>query len=303
MQDKLRTRFAPSPSGLLHIGNAYSALICQAWAEKHHAELLLRIEDIDHTRCKPAYADAIFEDLDWLGLRWQSPVRYQSRHLDDYQQAIQRLREIDVIYPCFCTRKQITQEIARMASAPHAEDVLPEYPGRCRELHADEQQRRMKQEPFAWRLNAAKALVCVGKNLTWREDSGQTHVADISHDIIIGRKDIGFSYHLAVVVDDAIQEITHIIRGCDLASSTGIHRLLQQLLGLAEPVYIHHPLLHDRNGKRLSKRGQATTLDSLQRMGADAHKLRDFLLGMAMPIWPFAPEEKDAILIMLGKTP
>jgi len=276
--------------------------MCQSWAEAHGAELLLRIEDIDHTRCRPEYADAILKDLDWLGLHWQSPVRYQSRHLNDYQQAIKRLREMDVIYPCFCTRKQVTQEIARMASAPHAEDAPSEYPGLCRGMHADEQHRRMQQELFAWRLNVAKAIICTGKNLTWREDSGQTHAADISHDMIIGRKDIGFSYHLAVVVDDAVQAVTHIIRGCDLASSTGIHRLLQQLLGLAEPVYIHHPLLHDRNGRRLAKRGQATTLESLRRMGVDAHKLRDFLSGMAMPIWPFAPEEKDAILPMLGKT-
>jgi len=302
MQDNFRTRFAPSPSGLLHIGNAYSALVCQTWAEGHGAELLLRIEDIDHTRCKPEFIDAIFEDLDWLGLRWQAQVRYQSNHLDDYEQAIQRLREMDVIYPCFCTRKQITQEIARMASAPHAEDVLPEYPGTCRALRADEQQRRMRLEPFAWRLNAAKAFACVGENLTWREDSGQIHTANINHDMIIGRKDIAFSYHLSVVIDDAIQEITHIIRGRDLAPSTGIHRLLQKLLGLPEPVYIHHPLLNDSNGERMAKRKHATTLESLRRMGVDAHKLRDFLLGMAMPIWPFASDEKDAILPMLGKT-
>jgi len=303
MQDKLRTRFAPSPSGLLHVGNAYSALICQVWAEKHHAELLLRIEDIDHTRCKPEYADAIFEDLDWLGLHWQASVRYQSRHLDDYQQAIQRLRDMDVIYPCFCTRKQITQEISRMASAPHAEDTLPTYPGICRALSAEEQNKRMLHEPFAWRLNTGRATAMAGEGLTWHDDMGGIHAIHLDHDIIIGRKDIAFSYHLAVVVDDAMQGITHIIRGCDLASSTGIHRLLQQLLELPEPVYIHHPLLQDRDGKRLAKRNQATTLNSLRRMGVDAHKLGDFLLGMATPVWPVAPAETGDIVRMLGKTP
>jgi len=299
----VRTRFAPSPTGLLHIGNAYSALICQTWAEENHAELLLRIEDIDHIRCKPAYADAMLEDLSWLGLRWQTPVRYQSRHLDDYRAAMQQLRDLEVIYPCFCTRKQVAQEIARMSSAPHLEDTPSEYPGLCRNMHADKQYRRMQQEPFAWRLNVAKALNCVGQKLSWREESGQTHALDISHDTIIGRKDIGFSYHLAVVVDDAIQAVTHIIRGRDLAASTGIHRLLQQLLGLPEPVYIHHALLHGYSGEQLSKRNHATTLDSLRRAGVSAHKLRDFLLGMATPVWPFGPEENDAILRALGKTP
>jgi len=289
----------------LHVGNAYSALICQRWAETHDAELLLRIEDIDHTRCRPAYADAILEDLSWLGLRWQTPVRYQSRHLDDYQQAMQQLRDMDVIYPCFCTRKQVAQEIARMASAPHLEDAPSEYPGLCRNMQTDEQYRRMQQEPFAWRLNVSKAFNCVGRKLTWREESGQTHAIDISHDTIIGRKDIGFSYHLAVVVDDAIQAVTHIIRGRDLAPSTGIHRLLQQLLALPEPVYIHHGLLHGCSGERLTKRNHATTLDSLRRAGVEAHRLRDFLLGMATqgePLWPFEPGEKDAILRTLGKT-
>jgi len=301
----VRTRFAPSPSGLLHVGNAYSALICQRWAETHDAELLLRIEDIDHTRCRPAYADAMLEDLSWLGLRWQTPVRYQSRHLDDYQQAMQQLRDMDVIYPCFCTRKQVAQEIARMASAPHLEDAPSEYPGLCRNMQTDEQYRRMQQQPFAWRLNVAKAFNCVGRNLTWREESGQTHAIDISHDTIIGRKDIGFSYHLAVVVDDAIQAVTHIIRGRDLAPSTGIHRLLQQLLELPESAYIHHALLHGCSGERLTKRNHATTLDSLRQAGVEAHRLRDFLLGMATqgePLWPFEPGENDAILRMLGKT-
>ncbi len=298
----LRTRFAPSPTGLLHVGNAYSALMCQAWAEEHHAQLLLRIEDIDHTRCRSEYADAILEDLGWLGLQWQGPVRYQSRHLDAYQQAIIQLRDMDVIYPCFCTRKQVAREIAHMASAPHSEDMLSEYPGICRNLQVDEQQQRMQQEPFAWRLNVAKAMAHVGTNITWREESGKIHAIEISQDMVIGRKDIGFSYHLAVVVDDALQGISHIIRGRDLAESTGIHRLLQQLLGLPEPVYIHHRLLLDGNGNRLAKRNHATTLNSLRSMGVDARKLGSFLLGMAKPAWPFEADKKAAVLRMLGKT-
>ncbi|MDQ6996286.1 MAG: tRNA glutamyl-Q(34) synthetase GluQRS [Mariprofundus sp.] len=298
----MRTRFAPSPTGLLHLGNAYSALICQRWAEKHDAELLLRIEDIDHTRCSAEYADAIFKDLGWLGLHWQTPVRYQSRHLDDYQQAIRHLRDLGVIYPCFCSRKQITQEISRMASAPHAEDALPEYPGTCRNLHTDEQHRRMGQEPFAWRLNVNKAIIMAGEGLTWRDASGLRYAVRISHDIIIGRKDIAYSYHLAVVVDDALQGISHIIRGHDLRPSTGIHRLLQTLLELPEPTYIHHPLVQDSTGKRLTKRNHATTLGSLRGMGVEAKKLRDYLCAETTPHWPFAAEEKDAILHMLGKT-
>jgi len=299
---QLRTRFAPSPTGLLHVGNAYSALICQQWAEEHHAELLLRIEDIDHTRCRAAYADGILADLSWLGLDWPMPLRYQSHHPDDYRLALRRLRDMGVIYPCFCTRQQVAQEIARMASAPHAADVPSTYPGLCRKLHADEQERRMQHEPYAWRLNVAKALDCIGQPLTWREESGQTHAVNISHDVIIGRKDIGFSYHLAVVVDDAIQAVTHIIRGRDLASSTGIHRLLQQLLGLPEPVYIHHALLLKPDGERLAKRNHACTLSGLRQMGVEAQQLRDFLLGMTMPVWPFEAEGTGAILCALGKT-
>jgi len=302
----LRTRFAPSPTGLLHVGNAYSALQCQAWAEQHHAQLLLRIEDIDFTRCRPEFTDAIIEDLGWLGLQWPEPIRYQSRHADDYQQAISQLRKMGVIYPCFCTRKQIADEISRMASAPHSTDAAIRYPGTCRKLHADEQERRMRHEPFAWRLHANKAMALAGNQLIWREACGLIHSVKIHHDEIIGRRDIHVSYHLAVVVDDALQGISHIIRGHDLAASTGIHRLLQQLLELPEPIYIHHPLLLDRNGERLAKRNQATTLKSLRLMGVNVQKLRDFLDCEKPLAWPFAAmpgkvNEAD-ILRMLGKT-
>ncbi len=296
-----RTRFAPSPTGLLHVGNAYSALRCQAWSEKHNAELLLRIEDIDHTRCRSEFADAIIEDLRWLGLSWQPQVRFQSRHLQDYQQAIHSLRGMGFIYPCFCTRKQIQQEIMRMSSAPHAEDIIPVYPGICRDIPAGEQHNRMQHEPFAWRLNIDKAMALVGEDISWRDGSGVEHAANIDHDIIIGRKDIDFSYHLAVVVDDALQNTSHIIRGQDLEDSTGIHRLLQKLLGLPEPVYHHHPLLCDQAGTRLAKRNGATTLKSLRQMGVDAFKLRNFLTGMDALYWPFEEGDEREILNMLGK--
>ncbi len=296
-----RTRFAPSPTGLLHVGNAYSALLCQAWAEKYDAELLLRIEDIDHTRCRSEFADAIIEDLSWLGLNWQSPLRFQSQHLQDYQQAIRTLRETGLIYPCFCTRKLIQQELIRMASAPHAEDAIALYPGTCRDLSANEQYGRMQHEPFAWRLNIEKAMALVGEDISWRDGSGDVHAGNIDHDIIIGRKDIDFSYHLAVVVDDALQNISHIIRGRDMEDSTGIHRLLQKLLGLPEPVYLHHPLLCNQSGERLAKRNAATTLKGLRQAGVDVFKLRDFLSGADALCWPFEKGNEREILNMLGK--
>ncbi|MDQ7000513.1 MAG: tRNA glutamyl-Q(34) synthetase GluQRS [Mariprofundus sp.] len=296
-----RTRFAPSPTGLLHVGNAYSALLCQAWAKTHNAELLLRIEDIDHTRCRSEFADAIIEDLSWLGLRWQSPVRIQSMHLQDYRQAIHQLRDMGVIYPCFCTRKQIQQEIMRMSSAPHAEAVMASYPGTCRKLPANEQHDRMQHEPFAWRLNIDKAMAHIGEDISWRDGSGCVYAVSVEHDVVIGRKDIDFSYHLAVVVDDALQGISHVIRGQDLKESTGIHRLLQKLLGLPEPVYVHHPLLCDQDGERLAKRNGATTLKGLRQTGVDVMKLRDFLTAAESLCWPFGKGNERELLNILGK--
>ncbi len=292
----LRTRFAPSPTGLLHVGNAYSALRCQNWAEAHNAELLLRIEDIDHTRCRERFRTSIMEDLAWLGLNWQPEVRIQSRNMAAYRHAITRLREIDVIYPCFCTRKQITAEIARMASAPHAGEQVDRYPGICRKLSRSERQRRMRNEPFAWRLDAAKAMAMAGGKLLWQDDCGHHYDSSVSNDVVIGRKDIEVSYHLAVVVDDADQDVTHIIRGDDLASATPIHRLLQTLLGLPEPIYTHHRLLTDIDGKRLAKRNRATTLYSLRKLGVKADQLHAFLNRTPPPAWPFGAPENPADL-------
>jgi len=296
-----RTRFAPSPSGLLHVGNAYSALYCARWAEQHQAEFILRIEDIDHTRCRDGYVQNIFDDLHWLGLNWQQPVRYQSQCLARYEQALHELREIGVIYPCFCTRKDIRAEISRMASAPHAADMIATYPGTCRNIATDEQQQRMQHQTFAWRLDVKKALRKVGNDVSWQEASGKKHALHIDHDIVIGRKDISFSYHLAVVIDDAAQHISHVIRGIDLQDSSAIHRLLQALLQLPEPVYIHHPLLHASDGSKLSKRDGGATLQSLREIGVEAQKLCSFL-GNSRPLsWPFSSSKPHEILDILGK--
>ena len=296
-----RTRFAPSPTGLLHVGNAYSALHCANWSRQHDAEIFLRIEDIDHTRCRPEFADALIEDLDWLGMEWTQPVQYQSQNSQAYMQAIGQLRGMQMIYPCFCTRKEIREEVARMVSAPHAEDVQIAYPGTCRNRPMDEQRHRMQDESFAWRLNVDRALEAVGRGLSWQDDSGLRHAHMINHDIVIGRKDIGYSYHLAVVVDDAAQGITHIIRGDDLKGSTDIHRLLQLLLELPEPVYIHHALLYDVNGERLAKRHGSTTLQGLRQMGVEARLLREFLTEPGRQCWPFSTANREEILDVLGK--
>jgi len=296
----LRTRFAPSPTGLLHVGNAYSALCCQQWATSHHGELLLRIEDIDTSRCRPEYSEAILEDLSWLGLTWQGPVRRQSEHMQDYTEALGHLRDMGVIYPCFCTRSDIRREIERMASAPHAGEQ-DRYPGTCRHLAAERQRERMWRESYAWRLDAGKAMAIAGPVLSWQDGRGRQHPVHIGSDVVIGRKDIGFSYHLAAVVDDALQSVTHVIRGQDLAESTGIHRLLQALLGLPTPVYIHHELLLDTGGKRLAKRNHATTLKSLRQTGISASALRNYLLR-ASPRWPFDDEIDAARALALGRT-
>jgi len=279
----LRTRFAPSPTGYLHVGNALSAFYCQQWAENNHAQLLLRIEDIDSNRCRGEFSVAIIEDLQWLGLHWHGDIRYQSKHLDAYRQAIAQLRRMQVIYPCFCTRRDIQQEILHLGLAPHTEDNTPHYPGTCRQLSAAEQQDRQQTgQAFAWRIDIDRALDVTGP-LNWTDKHGQKHPVDASlNDAIIGRKDIGFSYHLAVVVDDAAQGISHVIRGEDLRASTGLHRLLQALLKLPTPVYIHHPLLCDTHGERLSKRNHAPSLHDIRTSGIAADRLRCKLLPDAV---------------------
>ena len=299
---KLRTRFAPSPTGLLHIGNAFSALTCQQWAGQHDAGLLLRIEDIDHTRCRDAYTPQLIDDLKWIGLKWQDDILKQSEHQPRYRKALEQLEAMEVIYPCFCTRKHIQEEIERMGIAPHAEDMADPYPGICRETDKHQRHQRRLHEPFAWRLDCAKAMALAGESLTWGDEHGRHHPVHLSSlgDMVIGRKDIGISYHLAVVVDDAHQGITHVIRGEDLLTSTPIHRLLQALLGLPSPTYIHHPLLVDGDGNRLAKRNNATTLKALREAGVSATSLRGFLMDSTSLQWPFEPGNLDEIRERLG---
>ena len=301
---KLRTRFAPSPTGLLHIGNAYSALVCQQWAAHHDAELLLRIEDIDHTRCRDAYTPQLIEDLQWLGLKWQGDILKQSEQHARYRQALEQLQAMGVIYPCFCTRKHIQQEIERMGIAPHVEDMADPYPGICRDIDPQQRHKQTLHEPFAWRLDSARAMALAGASLTWSDEHGRHHPVNMSAlgDMVIGRKDIGISYHLAVVVDDAYQRISHVIRGEDLLSSTPIHRLLQALLGLPAPTYIHHPLLVDSEGNRLAKRNAATTLKSLREGDITAESLRRFLLHAEPLQWPFTADDFDTIREQLGSS-
>ncbi len=282
-----RTRFAPSPTGLLHVGNAYSALECMQWAKSHGAELLLRIEDIDFTRCRPEFTLAIFEDLKWLGIEWSRDVRKQSEHGATYQQALERLIEAGVLYPCFCTRKQIHDEITRMGLAPHSEEMGDPYPGSCKHLSAAESRQRLLHEPHAWRLDMEAALQQTG-SLQWTDSEGAHHpVSAGMGDVVIGRKDVGISYHLAVVIDDALQEITHVIRGQDLETSTDIHRILQALLELPSPIYSHHPLILTPDGERLAKRNGAPSLHALRKLGIDPAKLSHYLLHEAGGIWAF----------------
>jgi len=300
----LRTRFAPSPTGLMHVGNAFAAIQCQQWALSHNAKLLLRIEDIDYTRCRAIYTQAIIDDLQWLGITWDAPIIKQSERLDNYQQALHKLRENKLIYPCFCSRKNIQQELQAMTSAPHKEQAIDPYPGICRHLSSSEQQRRMQYESFAWRLDIEKSCQQLSLPLSWTDHKQTQHtiISESLGDFIIARKDIGVSYHLAVVVDDALQGISHVIRGNDLRSSTPIHRLLQALLELPSPIYHHHRLLLDSEGKRLAKRNHSTTLKSLREAGISAQILRHALMQNSSH-WPFQEHQSaSSIAQQLGRS-
>lgn len=269
------TRFAPSPSGLLHKGHAYSALMAFQAAQRAGGQFLLRIEDIDTTRCKPEFTDAIYQDLAWLGIEWEKPVRIQSEHFADYSAALERLKAMGVVYPCFCTRKDIQAEIAKSPSAPHGPDG-PIYPGTCRPLSADEQEARIAAgEAHAWRLDLSAAMAITGHDLCWRDEHKGTIAATPEElgDAVLARKDTPTSYHLSVVHDDALQGITHIVRGEDLWHATHIHVVLQKLLGYPTPTYSHHRLLTDEHGKRFAKRDKALTLRAIRKGGVGADDL------------------------------
>lgn len=263
------TRFAPTPSGYLHLGHAYAALVAYECARAAGGRFLLRIEDIDRTRARDAFEAGIYEDLTWLGLTWDGGVRRQSEHFDTYGRALERLEELGVLYPCFCTRRQIRAEIAHAAQAPHGPAGETLYPGICRSLAADESRRRVEAgEPFALRLDVGAALDLTGP-LTWMDlRAGEVRARPEVHgDVVLARKDAPSSYHLAVTVDDAEQGVSLVTRGEDLFDATHVHRLLQALLELEPPVYYHHNLIADANGTRLAKRNRAMTLRTLRAQG------------------------------------
>lgn len=275
------TRFAPSPTGYLHLGHAASALQAANWAQANSADFILRIEDIDQPRCRTELEMAIYDDLKWLGLNWQQPVRRQSEHLADYQAALLQLQKQGLLYRCFLTRREV---MAQMMSAPHG--IGDVYNGPDKHLSETEEAELLAQEkPFAWRLSLSKAKDLLGKlwnDLEWQETgSGQSGLIkaepEILGDVILARKDISTSYHLSVTHDDALQNISHIIRGQDLFDSTHIHVLLQALLGLPTPIYQHHGLITDKDGKRLAKRDGAKSLRELRKSGVSAAQVRQMV--------------------------
>ncbi len=278
--DPVVTRFAPSPTGFLHLGHAYAALVAWRAAQEAGGRFLLRMEDIDRTRCRPEYEEAIREDLAWLGIEWEEPVRRQSEHMADYRAALDRLEALGVLYPCFCTRADIRREIERSSAAPHGPDG-PIYPGTCRGLSPEARARRRAEGvPHAMRLDMTRAVELAatggGRPLTWRDLDRGTVVAEPERfgDVVLARKDVGTSYHLSVTVDDDLQGVTLVTRGADLFEATHVHRLLQALLGLDVPAYRHHRLLTGRDGRRFAKRDRGATLRELRRSGLSAAEVR-----------------------------
>jgi glutamyl-Q tRNA(Asp) synthetase len=267
-------RFAPSPNGYLHLGHAASALLNSDLARQSGGRFLLRIEDIDTARCRPDYEAAIYDDLAWLGLVWETPVRRQSEHFPLYRAALQRLARAGLIYPAYETRA----EIARLATARDP-DGAPRYPGRGRLLGAAEEARRAAAgAPHVLRLDMTAALALTGP-LTWNEQGqGERGVVAARPqdwgDVVLARKDTPTSYHLSVVVDDAEQGVSHVVRGLDLFHATAVHRLLQSLLGLPAPIYRHHPLIMDKAGAKLSKSTDAISLRSHRAAGATPADIR-----------------------------
>jgi glutamyl-Q tRNA(Asp) synthetase len=307
------TRFAPSPTGRLHLGHAYSALLAHDFARERGGAFLLRIEDIDPGRTRAEFVAGIMADLAWLGLQWDGEVVLQSARLSLYREALARLVRRGLLYPCFCTRREIEAEIAASASAPHGPDG-PVYPGTCRRLAEAQRERLLREKPHAWRLDMAAALTLLpgegrgpgaaqgvasalprespkgldpglrGGALTWF-DGGTEIPADPAQfgDVVLARKDAPVSYHLAVTVDDAAQGVTDVVRGEDLLAATHVHRLLQALLDLPSPVYRHHRLIAGADGQRLAKRHGAPTLADLRAGGADPRELAEKLRAGRLP--------------------
>ena len=289
--DRMRTfRFAPSPNGYLHLGHAFSALLNFDLAKAAGGRLLLRIDDIDASRCRPEYEAAIYEDLAWLGLEWEQPVRRQSEHLDEYRAALAKLEAMQLTFASFESRAEIERLVADRQSHtdwPRDPDGAPVYPGAARSMSPEERAARIASGvPYNIRLDMKRAIERTGPLNWWEEGAGQlgeggyvgAHPVDWG-DVVLARKDTPASYHLAVVVDDAEQGVTHVVRGADLYRSTDVHRLLQELLGLPAPVYGHHKLILDADGRKLSKSTFATGLRDLRAQGATVAVIRK-LVGL-----------------------
>lgn len=276
MAASIVTRFAPSPTGFLHLGHAMSALIAWRRAREAGGRFLLRLEDIDAARCRPDYAAAILEDLAWLGLDWDGAVRVQSAHMGEYRAALDALAARGLLYPCFCTRAAIAREIAAIGHAPHGADG-PLYPGTCRRRSADERAARIARgEAYALRLDTAAAMAMTGPLAAEEEGEGIFWIdpATLFGDVVLARKDTPASYHLCVTHDDAVQGVTLVTRGLDLKPATHLHRLLQALMSWPVPRWRHHALLTGADGKRLAKRDAALALRALRAAGRSAAEVR-----------------------------
>lgn len=277
----LTTRFAPSPSGELHLGHLLAAGAARRFADVHGGRCLLRMEDIDLTRCKPEYAEGIMRDMEWVGLHFDGEVIYQSQRFHLYESVLEKLKEEGVLYPCFCTRKEIAAELEEAVRAPQGGSIDP-YPGTCRHLDAAERLERIEGGmPYSWRLDCRKAADLTGM-LEWEDMRRgiQRFNPEVIGDVILSRKDCVAGYHLCVVTDDADQGVTHVTRGEDLFESTHVHRLLQELLHLPVPTWLHHPLVCDDRGVRLAKRDKSLSLAEMRRTGT----LPDDIWGRILPL-------------------
>ena len=279
------TRFAPSPTGPLHRGHIYAAKVAHHFARISGGKFTLRIDDIDHTRCHDQFTAGIYDDLKWFGLTWDGPASFQTKRLPAYQAALQTLQRLDLVYPCFLSRK----ELADILSAPHGQTAAVSIRNTDKLLPLYEQQRRAASgTAAAWRLRMDKAQQSANARLTWHDHLTGTHqiTPEIFGDAVIARGDIGVSYHLAVVVDDACDHISLVTRGIDLAPSTHLHRLLQALLELPAPDYLHHQLVCDAAGKRLAKRDDAESVAQLRDNGCDQNDLLGTLPALPQPLIP-----------------
>ncbi|WP_435892840.1 tRNA glutamyl-Q(34) synthetase GluQRS [Oceaniferula spumae] len=274
----MSTRFAPSPTGLLHLGHAYAAKFAYDLAKEEEVDFLLRFEDIDTTRVRPEYYLEIEKDLTWLGLDWDGTPLRQTDRFTAYNRAMEELKSRQLVYPCFCTRREIQDEIAAMAGAPQGPEG-PLYPGTCCSLTNGQAEERISAgEPHCWRLNASEAGKQTGQLTFCDRIRGVVEVdPTLLGDVILARRDIATSYHIAVVVDDAMQQITDVTRGEDLLASTHVHRLLQELLGYPEPVYHHHRLILDANGVRLAKRDDPMSIRTLRELGHSPEEVMEMI--------------------------